>query len=93
MRKEPKKFDYDDGRVICNMDVAGMPWYDRQVRRVKREERCTEKRASAPQGFQLTKSEARRYTWYAVLAGLTIVGVFSTVWILFTLFATQVWFR
>jgi hypothetical protein len=93
MRKDPKKYDDDDGRVICDMDVAGMPWHDRQVRREKRVERRAEKRERAPQGVQLTKSEARRYTWYAVLAGLTIVGVFSAVWILFTLFATQVWFR
>jgi hypothetical protein len=93
MGKEPKKYDDDDGRVIADMDVAGMPWYDRSVRRENRALRRAEKRASAPQGVQLTKSEARRYTWYAVLAGLTIVGVFSAVWILFTLFATQVWFR
>jgi len=93
MGSKQKTFDDDDGRVICDMDVAGMPWHDRSLRREKRAERRAEKRVSAPQGVQLTKSEARRYTWYAVLAGLTIVGVFSTVWILFTLFATQVWFR
>jgi len=93
MGKEPKKYDDDDGRVIADMDVAGMPWYDRSVRREKRTERRAERQSRHYQGSQMTKSEARRYTWYAVLAGLTIVGVFSAVWILFTLFATQVWFR
>lgn len=80
----------DDGRVICDMDVEGMPWHDRRVRR---EERQARKAAKAPRGDQLTKSEARRFTWYAVLAGLTIVLVYAVVWILFTLFATQVWLR
>ncbi len=90
MSKEPKKFDDDDGRVICNMDVEGMSWHDRRIRREKR----VEKRKSIfPQGGHMTKSEARRFTWYAVLAGLTIVLVFSLVWILITLFMTQVWFR
>jgi len=92
MAKEPRQFEDDDGRVICDMDVAGMPWHDRGVRREKRAMRRAERSASAPQGVQLTKSEARRFSWYAVLAGLTIVGVFSVVWILLTLFMTQVWF-
>ncbi len=90
MRKEPKKYDDDDGRVICNMDVEGMSWHDRRIRREKRAER---RKSVEPRGGQMTKSEARRFTWYAVLAGLTIVAVFSLVWILFTLFLTQVWFR
>jgi hypothetical protein len=92
MAKEPRQFEDDDGRVICDMDVAGMPWHDRGVRREKRAERRMERRPSFSQGAQMSKSEARRYTWYAVLAGLTIVGVFSVVWILLTLFMTQVWF-
>ena len=79
MGNEPRKFNDDGGRVIANMDVEGMPWYDRQVRREKRAERSAEKRASVSQGAQMTRSEARRYTWYAVLAGLTIVGIFSVV--------------
>jgi len=90
MTPNPKEYDDDDGRVICDMDVEGMPWHDRRIRREKRAER---KMNNTPPGGGLTKSEARRFTWYAVLAGLTIVLVFAVVWILFTLFATQVWFR
>ncbi len=86
MKKQFKDYDDDDGRVIVNMDVEGMPWHDKRVRREKRE-------AKASRGPQMTRSEARRFTWYAVLAGLTIVLVFSVVWVLLTLFATQVWFR
>ena len=93
MSKEPRKYDDDDGRVIANMNVEGMPWYDRRVRREKREEKRAERKANLSQVTQLTKSEARRFTWYAVLAGLTIALVFSAVWILLTLFMTQVWFQ
>lgn len=92
MSQEPRKYDDDDGRVIANMNVEGMPWYDRQVRREKRAERRAQRNESRPQGAQMTRSEARRYTFYAVLAGLTIALVFSVVWILLTLFMTRVWF-
>jgi hypothetical protein len=92
MSQEPRQYDDDDGRVIANMNVEGMPWHDRQVRREKREERQAERKARIPQGAQMTKSEARRYTFYAILAGLTIALVFSVVWILLTLFMTRVWF-
>ena len=71
MSNQPKKFDDDDGRVICSMDVEGMRWTEKRVRREERQAR------KVFQGEQMTRSEARRYTWYSVLAGLTIVGVFS----------------
>lgn len=89
MARNPKQYDDDDGRVICNMDIEGMKWHDRRIRRENREMR----KASVLPRDQMTKSEARRYTWYAVLAGLTIVLVYSVVWVLFTLFLTKVWFR
>lgn len=92
MSEEPGKYDDDDGRVIANMNVEGMPWHDRQVRREKRAERREERRTRISQSTQLTRSEARRYTFYAVLAGLTVALVFSAVWILLTLFMTRVWF-
>jgi hypothetical protein len=90
MAREPKQYDDDDGRVVCNMDVDGMRWHDRRVRREKRAQKVEN---AASQGPQMTKAETRRFTWYAVLAGLTIVGVFGAVWALLLLFMTQVWFR
>ena len=86
MTRTPKQYPDDDGRVICNMDVEGMKWHDRRVRQERRAERKA-------QGTQMTRSEARRYTRYAVLAGLTIALVFAVTWILLTLFMTQVWLR
>ena len=89
MPRKPKEYDDDDGRVIVNMDVEGMKWHDRRVRQEKRAERSDKN----DQGPKMTRSESRRFTFYAVLAGLTIVLVFAVVWILLTLFATQIWFR
>jgi len=87
MANKLKQFDDDDGRVICNMDVEGMRWHDKRVRRESREAR------RVIQGDQMTKSEARQFTWYAVLAGLLIATVFSVTWVLFILFCTEIWFK
>ncbi len=89
MNKQPAQYEDDDGRTICNMDVDGMPWHDKRVRR---EEKAAARKA-VPQGEQMTRTEARIFTWYAVLAGLLVAFVFSVVWVLFILFCTQVWFR
>ena len=90
MKKQPRQYDDDDGRVICNMDVDGMRGHDRRIRREQRDAR---RARHVPPGEAMTRSEARLYTWYAVLAALTIVAVFSVTWVLFTLFLTEVWFR
>jgi hypothetical protein len=87
VKKINKKIEDDDGRVICNMDVEGMRWYDNDIRRKDSE---TSKMSASN---QLTRSEAWRFTWSALLAGLSIVAVFSVGWVLFILFCTQIWFR
>jgi hypothetical protein len=88
MKNQADPYEDDDGRTVCNMDVDGMPWHDKRVRR---EEKAS--RRAAPQGEQMTRTEARIFTWYAVLAGLLVALVFSVVWVLFILFCTQIWFR
>lgn len=87
MANKSKQYDDDDGRVICNMDVEGTRWHDKAIRRRENETR------RVAQGNQMTRSEAWRYTWYAVLAGLLIVAVFAVTWVLFILFCTEIWFR
>lgn len=91
MISEPKKYDDDDGRVIVNMDVVGMPWHDKRARREAKAARTPT--PTPAQSDPLTQSEARRFTWNAVLAGLLIVGVFAATWVLFVLFCTNIWFR
>ena len=84
---QKKKFEEDDGRVIVNMDVDGMRWYDKPI---------SEDRVAATNSkyaTTLTKSEARQYTWYALKAGMLIASVFSVTWVLFILFCTQIWFK
>jgi hypothetical protein len=90
MTRVSKKYDDDDGRVIANMDVEGMRWHDRRKRP---EEPQAVKAYQGVRGDPLTRSEARRYTWSAVLAGLVVVLVFSVTWVLFVLFLTQIVFR
>jgi hypothetical protein len=87
MKKQPKQFDDDDGRVICDMDVDGMRWHEKRIRH----ERTVPNKAAHVE--QMTRSGARLYTWYSLLAALLIVLVFSVTWVLFTLFCTQIWFR
>lgn len=79
-----EEHDYDNGIVVCDMNVEGTRWYKKDA-----------KDSRSPNAFkqQMTRSEARRYTFYSILAGLSVVFVFSATWILFTLFCTQVWFK
>lgn len=87
MAKKPKQYDDDDGRVICNMQVEGTPWYEK---RAVREQKASKRFDYAP---VITRSESRRYQLYSMLGGLTVALVFSLTWVLFTLFCVLVWFR
>ncbi len=88
---EPEKLDDNDDRVICRMNVEGMPrgiaWNFVRRRR--------EQPAAWPvsQPGQLTRSEARRYTGYSALAGLLVVIIYAVILVLFILFCTHIWFR
>jgi len=53
------------------MDVEGTRWHDKAVRH---SEQIARKMQS---GEQMTRSEAWRFPWSAILAGLLIVLVFS----------------
>ena len=89
MKKQPKQYSDDDGRVICDMDVAGMPWHDRHARSEKR----ALKLCAGGQTYQMSPAESRSYTFSAVLAGLAIVAVFGVTWAALILFMTKAWFR
>jgi len=79
MNQQPDDLE-DDGRVICDMNVSGMPWHqDRGSQAI-----VSPRKDSRLRGDPITKPELRRYTWYALLAGLAVVAIFSIVWILFT---------
>lgn len=74
MAREPKQYDDDDGRTIVDMDVDGMPWHTARVKREKRAQQKAELQEKIDRGEALTRRQTLRYTFYAVLAGLTVVG-------------------
>ncbi|MGI6258501.1 MAG: hypothetical protein ACOYKC_01435 [Anaerolineaceae bacterium] len=88
------QYDDDDGRTIVNMDVDGMPWHERGVRFAERQAQEQERsKRRMIYGERITAREARRYTFYALLAALAIVAVFAVLWAVVILFMTKVWFR
>lgn len=82
MIKNNKKDIQDDGRVIVNMNVEGMPWYNPKKLSAKSDGQDT-----------LTKSQIRSFIWGAIKAGLLISFGFSIAFILFILFCLKVWFK
>ena len=88
-----KQYQDDDGRVICDLNVEGMSWYNQNVSKVSDYRRSRVKATQSRAGSEMTRKETARYTFYAVLAGLTIVGVFAVAWILMWLFSVFVWLR
>jgi hypothetical protein len=89
MAPKQNEYDDDDGRVICSMDVEGMRWHEKKDRR---EEKGPHKTPTG-RGYTMTKTEARQYTFYSLLACLVIVVTFSLTWVLFTLFCTEIWLK
>ena len=76
----------DDGHVIADMNVDGMPWY------------APEKENSVPEWLgmpheTLDKRQTRFALWGALKASLLVCAVFSAFLILFNLFCLHVWFR
>ena len=87
-KKNPQLPEGDDGRTIANMNVDGMPWYNRYAADHPEEENDPD-----AEHYQMTKEEQRMYTWAAIKAGLFVVLVFAVVFGLFIAFCDFVWFR
>jgi len=85
-----KLHDDDDGRVIANMNVDGMPWYQRSQHQILRN--SAPQRESGSDYNDLTKEETREIVKGAMKAGLLIAGVFILAMLLFILFCLYVWF-
>ena len=78
-----RKYDDDDGRVIANMNVDGMPWYVEAAHK-KQEQSGTE--------LDLTKEETKAVIWGTIKSGLLIAGVFILGALIFILFCLHIWF-
>ena len=85
MARKKKVYDDDDGRVIANMNVDGMPWYTGDDRR--------RKGGAESDTNDLTKSETRAIVAGAMKAGLLVAGVFLVAALIFILFCVFVWFK
>ena len=81
----------DDGRVIANMDVDGMPNTFR--RGTRRSFDAFGKVKQKPDPVDLTRKEKRAIAWGAASAYLLVLGVFVAVFGLFLLFASKVWLK
>ena len=83
-----KTYDDDDGRVIANMNVDGMPWSMSDV--LSRRKKSDEKLQSSSDFSDVDTREVIKGT---VKAGLVIAGVFLAGAALFILFCLYIWFR
>jgi len=86
-----KVYDDDDGRVIANMNVDGMPWSIRDV--MARRRKSDEMLQGGGDFSDLSAKETREIVKGAVKAGLIIASVFLVAAALFILFCIHVWFR
>lgn len=89
MTPQVKKIEIDDGSVICDMNVEGMPGYVPGLG-VGGQRLAS---STSPGGEVFSRSGMRRYTFYAVLAGLSIALTISAAWVILLLFLTRVLFR
>lgn len=89
MKRRKKKTFEDDGRIVANMNVEGMPWYTEAEPLYKKPD--YEKRSSALD--EMNKHETFKLLINATLAGLLVGAVFIGGAFLFILFCVQVWFK
>ena len=84
-----KQYDDDDGRTIVSMDVEGMPWHDRRVRR---ERKAAENApGQAEPGEVLTKRQTARWIFRSLLAAFAVIAVIGGGLVLLILIEWLVW--
>ena len=83
MARTPKQYEDDDGRTVADMNVEGMPWFDRERARRERK-RAQEDGIDLPPG---TKGSA----FLGILAAIALVTViFAVVFLLVILLITLI---
>ena len=97
----------DDGRVIANMDIDGMPWsrgavYEKKPSEPKfrdlniangLHEGAGAIGSSAGEPEEISKEDRKWYVLGALKAALLIGAAFGVVFLIFILFCVFVWFR
>lgn len=86
MSKNPRLPEGDDGRTIVNMNVEGMPWYQKPSPDAPVEDGDAGKGGrGGGQPYQMTKEESRMYMWGALKAALLVALIFAVVFFVFIL--------
>ena len=101
-----KKDELDDGRVIVDMEVEGMPWtkpsifqsaagrFAREdIRRMREQRLAREEKGLASPFQEFSKQEIRQFTRNSVLAGLLVGAIYMLGFVLFILFCVYIWLR
>ena len=83
MKRDPRLPEGDDGRTIVNMNVEGMPWYQKPSPDAVEdtEEKSGSGGSQAP--YQMTREESRMYMWGALKAALLVGFIFAAVFFIF----------
>jgi hypothetical protein len=84
-----EKENRDDGRVVANMNVEGMPWYSGSSENKEVKGGSESQRRPEPLSRRETLQIMLAAMKWALIAALAL----SAVLVLFTLFCTQIWFR
>lgn len=74
-KKKKREYDDDDGHVIANMNVEGMPWY-------RKEQQWDDKNTKAP---RYSKEQTRYIILGTLKAALLIAGAFLGAFLIFIL--------
>jgi len=83
MARSPKQYEDDDGRTVADMNVEGMPWFDRN-REHRKGKKAQEDGIELPPG---TKGSA----FLGILAAIALVTViFAVVFLLVILIITLI---
>ena len=80
-----KTYEDDDGRTIVNMDVDGMPWHDRRIRRERRE------KSKAEREEVLSSRQTARWIWRSLLGAFTVIFVIGGVIVLLIFIEWIIW--
>ena len=96
MKKRNKEKFVDDGRVIANMNVDGMPWYSGKPDLETKEMTTAQdfpQSASSQEEVKLTGKEKFAMMRGVAAASLLVTFVFLGGLALFILFCLLVWFK
>lgn len=91
MAKKEKQEFVDDGRVIANMNIEGMPYPIWKKARRAFDEFGQKKVARDP--IELTRGEKRSISWGVISAYVLMAAVVGVAFFLLILFMTKVWLR